>query len=223
MRNLIVPSLVAAFVCALLSAFNLSSPAIASENQSVMVAASRKADVFLFRGFGDVFSRGLDEIASGLQKRRVKATVVSHLEWQSVVSKVIENRRKFGRRPVILIGHSLGANAALRAAKALKKKRIPVTYMATFAATAPPPAPSNVRKLTNYYFKTDGWGEAVKRGPGFRGILKNVDFSKDKTIGHFNIEKQPRLQRQVIRNVLRHVRRSKRAARVAENPTSTKG
>ena len=185
--------------------------------------SSRQSDVYLLRGFGDVFSRGLDQIASRLKRKRVKATVLSHGQWQSVVSKVIANRKKYGRRPVILIGHSLGANAALRIAKALKRKRIAVSYMATFAATAPQPASSNIRRLTNYYFKTEGWGKPITKGPGFRGILKNVDFSKNKKIGHFNIDKNPRLQRQVVRNIMRYVGRSKRADITAKRPIETAG
>ncbi|MFD0915451.1 DUF726 domain-containing protein [Pseudahrensia aquimaris] len=186
-------------------------PLAMSETETDLAARKVSADVYLLRGFGNVFSRGLDEMSAKLQKQGVPAKVAHHSEWKNIADQIAANRRKFGRRPVVLIGHSLGANAVLRMAQELRKKRITVQYMATFAATAPPPVPSNVRKLTNYYFKTDGWGKPIAKGKGFRGNLKNIDFSKSKTIGHFNIDKQPRLQRQVIRNVLRFVKGSKRA------------
>jgi len=182
-----------------------------AKQTSVLAKAKNKGDVYLLRGFGNVFSRGLDQIGAKLKKRGIDAEVVHHGDWNEVLSTIIANRKKYGRRPVVLIGHSLGANAILRIATALKKKRIKVQYMVTFAATNPVPVPSNVRKLTNYYFATDGWGKKIAKGRGFRGNLKNIDFSNSKTVGHFNIDKQPRLQRQVINNVLRFVKPKNRA------------
>lgn len=175
---------------------------------TTQIAAARghQGDVFLLRGFANVFSRGLDEIGSKLQKRGIEAKVIPHGSWQTALNTILTNRRKHGRKPVVLIGHSLGANKAILLADALRKRRVRVDYLVTFAATNPTPIPSNVRKVTNYYFKTNGWGEPITKGPGFRGRFKNIDFSKSKTIGHFNIEKQPRLQNQVIRNVLRFVK-----------------
>ena len=215
-----IPALLSSFAVLLGLALAISFANIAHSNETkgknsetaIVAKAKRSGDVYLLRGFGNVFSRGLDQMGAKLKKRGIKAEVVHHGDWKEVLAKIIANRKKYGRRPVVLIGHSLGANAILRIATQLKKKRITVQYMVTFAATNPIPVPSNVRKLTNYYFATDGWGEKVAKGPGFRGNLKNIDFSNSKTIGHFNIDKQPRLQRQVINNVLRFVKPSKKAA-----------
>ena len=38
---------------------------------------------------------------------------------------------------------------------------------------------------------------------GFRGVLKNVDLSNDRKIHHTNIDDRPKLQNQVVRNILR--------------------
>ncbi len=223
MRYLSAPTFRKTLFFLLLLGLASANPARAFESTQLAAVAGKRPDVYFLRGFGDVFSRGLDQIASTLKRKRVKATVLSYGQWPNVVSRIVANRKKYGRRPVILVGHSLGANAALRVAKALKKKRISVSYMATLAATAPPPASSNIRKLTNYYFKKDGWGKPVRGGPGFRGVLKNIDFSKNKKVGHFNIDSQPRLQREVVRNVLRHIRRSKSAANSAASQSETAG
>ena len=74
----------------------------------------------------------------------------------------------------------------------------------------PEPAPSNIRRLTNFYLKGGGWGVAVKRGAGFRGVLNNVDLSKDKKVSHTNIDDRPKLQDQIVRNILRYLRVSGR-------------
>ena len=172
------------------------------------IAEARKSrgDVYLLRGFGNVFSKGLDEIGKKMNRSGIKAKVISHGQWQTALRTIVANRKRYGKRPVVLIGHSLGANAAIRIARGLKREKIRVNYMVTFAATDPSPVPSNVRKATNYYFSKDGWGEPLRRGYGFRGRLHNIDFSKDKNIGHFNIDEQPKLHRQVIANTRRHLR-----------------
>ncbi|MEM8749932.1 MAG: lipase [Pseudomonadota bacterium] len=158
-----------------------------------------------------------------LIEKGVDARVIAHSGWKEATNEIIRNRKKYGKRPVVLIGHSLGANAIIRMATHLKKARIRVDYMASFAATDPDPVPTNVRKFTNYYFKTDGWGDEISAAKGFRGQLKNIDFSKDKQVGHFNIDKQPRLQRQVINNVMRFVRKKKATSRAAAKQTSDNG
>lgn len=162
-------------------------------------------DVFLLRGFADVFSRGLDEIGEKLKTEGIEAQVISHRSWETALRTIIANQEKHGRKPVVLIGHSLGANAVIQIAEELKKRRIRVNYLVTFAATNPQPVPSNVGKATNFYFATDGWGLPLRAGPGFRGQLKNIDFSKSETVGHFNIDEQERLQRQVIDNTKRFI------------------
>ncbi|MGE0281330.1 MAG: lipase [Rhizobiaceae bacterium] len=166
-------------------------------------AAAGRGDVYLLRGFADVFSRGLDEMGTELNHLGVSAHVQGHLTWRSVARQIIADTKQNGRVPVVLVGHSLGANAVISIAERLAREGIAVDYMATFAATAPDPVPGNVRRVVNYYFATNGWGEPLVPGPGFAGSLRNRDFSASATIGHFNIEKQRPLQAEVLREVLR--------------------
>ncbi|KAB2731155.1 thioesterase domain-containing protein [Brucella intermedia] len=165
-----------------------------------------QADVYLLRGFGDIFSTGIDEIGRQLQANGVDAHVEGHQAWRFVLNRILTDQRNNPRAPVVLIGHSLGANAVIDIAAALEKKGIQVAYMATFAATAPAPLPGNVRRVVNFYFKQHGWGLPLTAGPRFKGSLDNRDFSGMKDIGHFNIEKQRPLQDEVVRNVLGIVR-----------------
>ncbi len=169
--------------------------------------ASRPADVYLLRGFGNIFSTGIDEIGADLQAAGVDAHVEGHAAWGLVLNRIIADQQKNGRMPVILVGHSLGANAIIRIAEALEKRGVAVDYMATFAATGPDPLPGNVRRAVNFYFKQHGWGLPLTPGPRFRGRLENRDFSNVKGVGHFNIEKQRSLQAEVVRDVLAIVNR----------------
>jgi pimeloyl-ACP methyl ester carboxylesterase len=175
---------------------------------NALVKTRYSGDVYLLRGFADVFSRGLDELGRKLVERGIRVHVIGHGAWAPAADDIIANQKKYGHKPVILIGHSLGANAAILMARRLRKENIPVQYLVTFAATAPDPVPDNVGKVDNYYFETNGWGEKVVGGRGFRGDLENNDYSQVHDVGHFNIEKQADIHEQVIYNVLRYMKPS---------------
>lgn len=165
-----------------------------------------RGEVIFIRGGFNVFSRGLDDMAGALERKGVKTRIYQHGEKARIAQEIITNRKKFGKKPIVIVGHSWGANALLEVAEVLRKKKMRINYAATFAATEPSPVPANVKKLTNYYFKTDGWGKKVLPGPGFRGRLLNIDMSTKPDVHHFNIEKQSKLQNQVINNILRVLR-----------------
>ncbi len=179
----------------------------ATQLQSLSADPSAYAgDVILVRGGFYVFSQGFEAIADTLARRGVRSTMFRHRQERKIVAQIIANQRKYGRKPIVLIGHSWGANTIIRVAKTLQSKNYSVQYMATFAATDPELAPSNIGKLTNYYFKTDGWGKPVLTMPGFGGQLNNVDMSNTADVHHFNVEEHPALQKQVVDNVLRIIR-----------------
>src|SRR5271163_3184956 len=75
--------------------------------------AQSRAHVYLFRGLADVFSTGMDTLAQELNKRGVSATAHSHTDWKSIANKAAENYKAGKEGPIILIGHSLGADAVM--------------------------------------------------------------------------------------------------------------
>lgn len=175
---------------------------------NALVGSRYRGDIYLLRGFADIFSRGVDELGRKLDERGIKVHVISHGAWASGAAEIVANQKKYGHKPVILIGHSLGANAVILMAKRLRKENVQVEYLVAFAATAPDPVPDNVGKVDNYYFETHGWGEKVVGGAGFHGEMENKDYSHAQDIGHFNIDKQADIHEQVIRNVLHYMKPS---------------
>lgn len=175
-------------------------------DQAIAAAKGRRGgppQVYLLRGLANIFSTGLDEIGRKLRVAGVNANVEGFTAWRSALNKIVADRQKFGPAPVVLVGHSLGANAVISLAQALQKHSIRVDYMASFAATSPSPLPSNITRVVNFYFSSHGWGEALTKSSGFKGKLENRDLSHDPHVNHFNIEKQALLQDEVVNGVLR--------------------
>ena len=172
-----------------------------------------KGDVVFVRGGFNVFSGGLDALAQKLGKKGVTSRIYRHTQVNQIVRSIRRNQKLYGRRPIILIGHSWGANTILNVARILRDHKLNVRYMVTIAATNPNVAPGNIQKLTNYYFKQNGWGKPVQAVKDFRGVLKNVDMSKDAQVHHFNVDDHPEVHSHIINNVVRFLRAKKVAQR----------
>jgi pimeloyl-ACP methyl ester carboxylesterase len=152
--------------------------------------------IYLLRGFADVFSAGIDEMGARLARSGYRATVHSYTEASALADQAVREQ-KTGRGPIILIGHSFGAEAAVAMAEQMKAQGASVALIVSFGPTVGLAVPSNVAQAVNYY-----QGEVpFTRGPGFRGRLTNVNLDKKDGVNHFNIEKIDSIQRRVIARV----------------------
>ena len=93
---------------------------------------ARHAHVYLLRGLMNVFSLGMDELAAKITQRGIYATVHNHLAWTMLASEAAANYRAGREGPIIIIGHSFGADAAVAMADALAQERVPVKLVVTF-------------------------------------------------------------------------------------------
>ena len=107
---------------------------------------------------------------------------------------------------MVLIGHSLGANATFDIASELNKQNIPVELIVTFDATSPQPVPKNVQHLVNFY-QENGFGKRVLPGHGFQGELTNYDLTAETGLSHTTIEKSPRLHAVVVQKIANIVKK----------------
>ena len=103
--------------------------------QSRAETAQARAHVYLLRGLMNIFSLGMDSLAEELSKRGVYATVSNHSEWQSLADQAASNYKARKEDPIILIGHSLGADAVMQMAAYLNRKNIPVALVVPFDGT----------------------------------------------------------------------------------------
>src|SRR6202167_6092275 len=107
-------------------------------------SAEPRAHVYLLRGLMNIFSLGMDTLADELNRRGVYATVDNHAEWQSLANQAAANYKAGKEGPIILIGHSLGADAVMEMAAYLGRRDVPVALVVPFDGTASFPASSNV-------------------------------------------------------------------------------
>ena len=149
--------------------------------------------VYLLRGLvGEVFSTGFYDLAERIRESGVDASVHSMYAPGNLAGEIIAKNRR-APEPVVLIGHSSGADAAISIAQRLRAANIPVALMFGFDPT--PIAgrvPDNVGVFINLYQKTNliGGGEAVGAN-GFRGRIVNVDLRERREIIHITLDKSP--------------------------------
>lgn len=173
-------------------------------------SANPSGHIYLLKGLAGVFSTGLDVLDQKLIQQGYSATVHSYLSYEELAAEAAR-LQKSGKGPIIIMGHSSGADAAISMAEKMKTLDAPVALVVTFGPTINLVAPSNVSQVINYYFGT----VPVAKGPGFRGTISNVDLSGDADINHLNVEKIERLHASVITRVqalLGHGRASRRAS-----------
>lgn len=170
--------------------------------QSATQAAptAKQVQVDLFRGLADIFSRGMDSLTDRLNRQGYSARVYSTHGWQSAATRIADRYTRGHRDIIVIVGHSLGGNAAFDIANALDKQNIPVELIVTFDATRPQPVPKNVLHFVNFY-QENGFGKQVSAGPGFKGELTNVDLTADAGLSHTTIEKSPRLHAMVMKKI----------------------
>ena len=178
--------------------------------------AQARAHVYLLRGLMNIFSLGMDSLAEELSKRGVYATVSNHSEWQSLADQAASRYKAGKEDPIILIGHSLGADAVMQMAAYLNRKNIPVALVVPFDSTGSFSTPANVGRLVNLTQRKYAY---MRPGSGFHGSLANVDVSGDPGIDHINIDKSPRLHARAISEVLAVVKGHRVAAPNGANPS----
>jgi hypothetical protein len=158
--------------------------------------------VYLLRGLLNVFSLGMDDLAAKLQRRGVSAGVYEYGGWQSLCQDAAA-RYRAGGGPIVLVGHSLGADAVVDMANQLGQMGVPVALVVAFDPTAPSVLTGKTTaSFVNYYQSDNGFGRPISRGGGFHGNLSNIDLRRHTEFGHASIDKSGMLHSAVIGRVM---------------------
>ncbi|MBA2651205.1 MAG: hypothetical protein H0U73_02885 [Tatlockia sp.] len=203
----------------LLSSFFLSGCIDLAGSQSLAknkdFLLKSKAQVFVMRGgLGGIFSTGMNQLQGTLERRygiRTESTV--WYKANSLSKYIIKN---YGTKtlpgPIVLVGHSLGANDQIKVALDLYRKNIPVALLMTIDAVSPLQIPPNVRHVVNIYkpsFVPMFSGIRVKAIDPVHTKVENIDVATFKVaINHFTIDKKEEVQKLMIDKTLEAVSQS---------------
>lgn len=169
-------------------------------------------NAYLQRGLIGLFSGGIDSLTEEISKDGIDAHVWQedqHEETAKTVAAVYSKYRN-DHEPIILIGHSLGADDSIIVARALDEVNVPVDMLITIDATRPPKVPKNVKVCYNYYQPSIFDGTGILRGipletdPGFTGKLYNMNVRAEyKNLlewdtNHVNIDKNKKIHADII-------------------------
>ncbi len=145
--------------------------------------------------------------------------MAGHLYWSTAITEIEKARAAGDTRPIVLVGHSQGANNAIDIARALEAQKIPVDLLITLAPFLQKNIPNNVVRAVNFY-SSPGWGAPLVADPGFHGAINNVNLSGDVTVLHINMDKSERFSRKLCTRSRRWRRRSAGLHSVPEMCTS---
>jgi hypothetical protein len=145
----------------------------------------------------NVFSLGLDELETKIEKRGIRAEVYNHTSWSRLASEIAADYKSGKTRPVILIGHSSGAAAVVDLVAALGQAGVPVALAVTLDTSSRAIPGGRVGTFLNLYSSTG----AFSKGTGFHGNLVNMDLGKNPQVGHFSIDKVEAVHALILRHI----------------------
>lgn len=176
----------------------------------------RVGSVYLFRGWIGVFSTGIDSLGQRLNDDGVHAEVFQQKQWPALADAMIAKYENHpDHEPIVLIGHSYGADDTILVLRKLAEHDIQVDLVVTLDPVTPQKVTPNAQLVYNLYQPS-----VLDGVPFFRGIkltpeepgpatLLNVDVRKDRPelidggVDHFNIEKKPKIHADVIAQVMK--------------------
>ncbi len=157
-------------------------------------AAGIQPRIYIFRGFADVFSLGMNDLGLRLLTLGYEPLLETHTKWEQVAGRAVADYRADpGHVRIAIIGHSLGANAAIAMAAFLGSQGVPVALLATYDPTFTGLGASrNVARTINFY-SGGTLGFPLEERPGTR--VENVDRTD---LSHVEIAKAPELHAATI-------------------------
>ncbi|MDP1602201.1 MAG: hypothetical protein Q8M03_02965 [Legionella sp.] len=175
----------------------------------------RQGQVYTMRGVGGIFSKGMNRLEDTLEDDyHIRTASTIWYKAKPLSDFIIKNyKSKELQGPIILIGHSLGANEQIKVARNLEREHIPVALLMTIDAVSPVTVPPNVKHAFNIYkpgIVPMFSGLALKAmDPEFTHIDNfNVTRLHGVYVNHFTIDKNNNIQKIMLNKVLATLKES---------------
>jgi LysM repeat protein len=188
------------FAAVLLTVF-LACSCLAGSCQAALADAPA-GRAYLFRGLIGLIDWGMDELAGRITRTGVAANIGSHLEWRSVADQAIADYKR-DPKPISVVGHSAGGDAAIEFAAALGAARVPVALLITYDPNrSAGTVPANVERYIDLYQSSNflGGGDLAP-GHGFHGHYAAFNLKDRPEIIHVNMDKFPGIQEQLAAKI----------------------
>jgi pimeloyl-ACP methyl ester carboxylesterase len=180
---------------------------------SEAAAKPRAGHVYCMRGWLGIFSTGMDSLASEIDTEvGAPAVSVADEEWHRLKNWIVQHHKKGEiNEPLVLLGHSWGADDVIRVAEYLQSNDIQVDLLVLIDPVTPPAIPTNVKRAYCVY-KSHPVTDAM---PFWRGVsayvadpavtplvnidLRTTDVGFDTSaVDHINIEKSAGVHQMVM-------------------------
>ncbi len=197
-----IAAAVAATLSAVLIAACLAGAAEAQTLGPPGVAEKVHGRAYLFRGLIGLLDWAMDELAERISRTGVAADINSHLIWRTVANQAINDYRR-DPKPIAVIGHSIGGDAAVEFAEALEAAHVPVSLLVTYDPNrSADKVPANVERYIDLYQSSNilGGGD-LEPGRGFHGHYASYNLKDRPEINHINLDKADRILEQLAAKV----------------------
>ncbi len=174
--------------------------------------------VYLLRGLAGVFSLGFEQLAEEMRLAGLDANAFDGPTYYELADGLIDELANESNPPgIVLIGHSYGADDAIRMARLLRDAGIQVQLLYLLDATSPQLIPANVDRVVHlYHLWLPGYiapavfsGNPVELEPGnthtelVNTIINEEDFGPAAAcINHFNVDASNLIQQKILDEVL---------------------
>src|SRR5680860_793650 len=153
-------------------------------------------EVYVIRGFLNVFSAGMNQMTAALKARGVNAKAYSNGTWSGLADDIIK-RNKLGRVsfPIVIMGHSVGGQEAPKMSNKLAKAGVPVALVVGFdpGFGAPEPFTAGSPRVVNYWILGGARGNPYKSAGSFSGSINNINIKTFTNADHVAIDKDPQI------------------------------
>ena len=196
----------------------------------------RVGQVYLIRGLIGLFSVGIDTLGEQINADGITAHVFQEVQDPGMAKAIIASYGPAAHRePLVLIGHSVGAEDVITIARKLQTQKIDVDLMICLDATNPDKVPANVKQCINYYQSSimDYFpilrGLPLKTEAEFHGDLQNLNVRHEHRellewdTNHFNIDKDEKIHADIRKRLaaICVTRPQWLAAQTTTRPTTT--
>lgn len=155
-RRFIFP-LAAALVLTLAGCVDLTNqpndPVVRTFPPATQQSYRNPGHLYAMRGFLGIFSTGMDTLCRKLNQRHILlSAAVADEAAHSYRRKLLQAYRQGDLTgPLILVGHSYGADDQIRTARYLGRHKITVTLLLLLDPVTPPAIPANVQRCVDIY------------------------------------------------------------------------